>query len=618
MTFFDKLHIYQEVKLKEVEAEQTVSQLNVYTSVYPAAKFTFSLTVHEANSQMFRFLGERQFSSLYKIVRDEDLERLQSAVEKCKELPFDKEIDECIQLQNQQGAYEKFIVILRKYECADFLYLELRSLDGDAEEIRGLRRKLMIFEDYLTLNGKAYFLYSPEDDRFHLFWMDYSQIVDICNEPLKEWRNRMIEKRYVAEKDAAVFESFCDSLARANSEQTFVFSGKILSYGDNMDGYKIQMIPREYQEKKLMLGVWAVVNIGNGEEADDYLEGTFVDALTKILNKKSITEYAVKNVKPGNQAAVVIVDLDYFKNINDTYGHLFGDEVIKASADVMKSVVSGTGMAGRIGGDEFLIILKDYGDEPGLRSYLRSIKSNISRLFLDRVGENRISCSIGAAQCGVDSNDYNELFRIADKALYIAKQKGRNRFVIYDVQKHGQFNMTDTASDMTEIRDSFFTEKDMDQINRLLADMVLNGRGCLPELLALLAHTIMVDRIAIFWGKDREIVAQYPADEELGAYEQQVFEDENYLSLFKDDLMICTNTNFIEYSQSRVYSALQKRDVLSHVQFLLRDREGNISGMVSLEACRNRNSFPKLTVQLFGSMCRIVNAVLIQELSLDK
>lgn len=615
--FFDKLYVCGK-QAQKVEADQTVDGLNVNSSIYPAAKFTFSLTLHEANGAMFRLLGERQYSSLYKIVREEDLERLRSAVEKCKNLLSGEEIDECIQLLNQQGAYEKYYVILRKYEGADFIYLELRSVSSNKREIEELKRKLAIFEDYLTLNGKAYFLYSPEDDRFHLFWMDYSQMVDICDQPLREWRRQVVEKKYVADRDVAVFENFCDTLARANSEQTFIFSGRILSYGDNMDGYKIQMTPREYKEKKLVLGVWAVISIKTGEEADDYLEGTFVDALTKTLNKKSITEYALKNVKPGNQAAVVIVDLDYFKNINDTYGHLFGDQVIKAASDVMKSVVGGSGMVGRIGGDEFLIILKDYGDEPGLRSYLRSIKANIRMLFPDRVGENRLSCSIGAAQCGIDSNDFYELFRIADKALYIAKQKGRNRFVVYDVQKHGQFHMTDTSADMTEIRDSFYSEKDMDQINRLLAEMILKGRGCLPELLELLAHTMMIDNIAVFWGDKRGIIAQYPADCVWDENESTVFEDESYLSLFKDDLMICTNINFMEYSQSRAYSALKKHDALSCMQFLLRDGEGNIRGMISLEACRNRISFPKLAIQLFGNMCRIVNAVLIQELALDK
>ncbi|MCM1541703.1 MAG: GGDEF domain-containing protein [Blautia sp.] len=587
--------------------------LNINASMYPAAKFTFSLTVHEANSLMFRFLGEHQFVSLYKIVREEDLERLQAAVEKCIKLRPDEELDECIQLQNQQGEYEKCFVILRKYEDEDFIYLELRNISGNEKKTAELKRRLALFEDLLTLNGKAYFLYSPEDDRFHLFWMDYSQMVDICDQPLQEWRRRIVEQKYVADKDVAVFESFCDTLARANSEQSFLFSGKILSYGDSMDGYKIHMVPREYQEKKLVLGVWSVFNIKTHEETDDYLEGTFVDSLTKTLNKKSITEYALKNVKPGVQAAVAIVDLDYFKNVNDTYGHLFGDEVIKGSSDVMKKVVGGSGMVGRIGGDEFLIILKDYGDEAGLRSYLRGIRTNIGMLFLDRVGENRLSCSIGAAQCGVDSNDYNELFRIADKALYIAKQKGRNRFVIYDVKKHGKFHMTDVSSDMTEIRDSFFSEKDMGQINRYLADMVLNGSGCMPELLELMVHTIMTDRIVIFWGKDRKIVGQYPKDFVWEQDEQQAFEDADYLSLFKDDLMICTNTNFMEYSQSRVFSALQKQGVLSCMQFLLRDRDGEVCGMVILEACVNRNSFPKLAMQLFENMCRIINAVLIKE-----
>lgn len=587
--------------------------MNINASMYPAAKFTFTLTVHEANSAMFRFLGERQFFSLYKIVREEDLERLRSAVEKCKELSGGEEIDECIQLQNQQGEYEKFVVILRAYNHNDFIYLELRSVDCNEQETRELKKKLAIFEDYLTLNGKAYFLYSPEDDRFHLFWMDYSQMMDICDQSLQEWRRQMVEQGYIADKDVAVFENFCDTLARANSEQTFAFSGKILSYGDNMDGYKIQMIPREYQEKKLILGIWAVMNVKTGEEADEYLEGTFVDALTKTLNKKSITEYALKNVKPGNQVAVAIVDLDYFKNINDTFGHLFGDQVLKASSDVMKNAVGSNGMVGRIGGDEFLIILKDYGDEPSLRSYLRSIKVNIGLLFLDRVGENRLSCSIGAAQCSIDSNDYNELFRIADKALYIAKQKGRNRFVIYDVQKHGQFHMTDTTSDMTEIRDSFFAEKDLCQINKLMADMVLNGREHLPDLLEQVVNTVMADRIVVFWGGGRKIIAQYPADAEWDNDEQQVFENEDYLSLFKEDLMICSNINFFEYSQSRAYSTMKKKGVMSCIQFLLRDRNGNICGMVSMEACKNRNSFPKLAAQLFGSMCRILNAVLIQE-----
>ena len=97
--------------------------LNVNTSIYPAAKFTFSLTLYEANGLMFRFLGERQYSSLYKIVREEDLERMRTAVDRCRELSPGEEIDECIQLQNQQGEYEKYFVILRKYEGEDFVYL---------------------------------------------------------------------------------------------------------------------------------------------------------------------------------------------------------------------------------------------------------------------------------------------------------------------------------------------------------------------------------------------------------------------------------------------------------------------------------------------------------------
>lgn len=122
--------------MNKVEAGQNVNGWNVNTSIYPAAKFTFSLTLHEANSLMFRFLGERQYSSLYKIVREEDLERLHTAVEKCEKLSPDEEIDECIQLLNQQGEYEKYFVILRKYEGIDYIYLELRNISGNEKKWR--------------------------------------------------------------------------------------------------------------------------------------------------------------------------------------------------------------------------------------------------------------------------------------------------------------------------------------------------------------------------------------------------------------------------------------------------------------------------------------------------
>ena len=89
--------------------------------MYPAAKLTYSLTVHEANSQMYLFLGERQYSSLYKIVKEEDEERLRSAVEKCSQMSSDREINECIWLQTPQGEYEKYIATLRKYEGEEFL-----------------------------------------------------------------------------------------------------------------------------------------------------------------------------------------------------------------------------------------------------------------------------------------------------------------------------------------------------------------------------------------------------------------------------------------------------------------------------------------------------------------
>ena len=586
---------------------------NINETIYPAAKFNRTLNLEEANHQMYLFMGEHVYSSFYKMVREDAVPRLEAVVERCAQLPADEHIDECIPLINQQGGYDTFMITIQKYSNSDSFFIELKNVAVGEKMIQNLEFKVNFLKSYLTVNGKAMFGYKPSDDSFHLFWADYEQIVDVCRMSLTEWRKQILKDGYVVGKDSTIFESFCDSLQKGDRDQVFVFSGKILSNGKDMDGYRVRMTPRNYNGERYVIGIWSVISIKTAEEADDYLEGTYVDSLTRILNKRAITDYAQKAVKPGRRVALAVLDIDYFKNVNDTYGHLFGDQVIAATADVIKKAIGENGMAGRMGGDEFMIILENYEGESELRSYLRSIKNKVAMLFLDRVGNNRLSCSIGVAQCGIDSEDFNELFKIADKALYIAKQKGRNRFVIYHAEKHGQFHMKDDSFDLTEIRDSYYAEKDMFKMNKLLAESVLKGRECLEELLEQAVRTLMVDRITISWGEKREVIAAYPLGFLWEDDRFRLLEDEKYRELFRGDLLIITNTNSMEYSSPEVFSIFRERGVLSFMQFLLRDASGNICGTISLEECQNRKHFPKLAVQLFENMCRIVNAVLIKE-----
>jgi len=165
----------------------------------------------------------------------------------------------------------------------------------------------------------------------------------------------------------------------------------------------------------------------------------FRDELTGLLSKQTITEYIrnAMSVKAEYTCYLCVLDIDNFKYVNDNYGHLFGDEVIVTVADILKEAVGERGVVGRIGGDEMLLFLENIADRADLKSILRTVRSNVEWAYKDVKEDLNLSCSIGAAAWPADAGDYDTLFKIADKMLYRAKENGKNRYIIYTPELHG-------------------------------------------------------------------------------------------------------------------------------------------------------------------------------------
>lgn len=580
-------------------------------ALYPAGKFDSSMMIQDGSKELFDFMGEYIYSPLYKMVRQEDIGRLEAAMQSCTE---DTAADECVQLLNERGEYEKFVLSVHK--CAgtkEFYYIEFHNLSADNRQMKRLKERLASANDFLTATGSYFFTYKPQTNRFYLFWTNYEQRISVFDTDFDQWADRMVRDEMVTGQDKAVFETFCQVLRSAEHSQTFSFHGSILSKGMNRDSYRVKFFPRSYGDEKIVIGTWMIVNGQTGNGIDDYVEGSYVDPLTRILNKRAITEYAEEAVAAGGKVALAMIDIDNFKDVNDTYGHLFGDQVIAATADIAKKVVEDNGAVGRMGGDEFMVVLNSYKDEEDLRNYLRGIKMGVASLFQDRLGTNKLSCSIGAARAGIDANDYKVLFRIADKALYIAKQKGRNRFIIYKPELHGKFNVSGSDYDMQEIRESFYSDRDLNKFNDLLAKVVLHGSGSLPEFLEHAARTLMLSRLIVIWGEPRRVIAFDPPEMSRPDGKLELFESPQYLEQFENDMLVITNVNMLEFSMPEAYAFYKGNHVLCLMQHILRDKDGRCAGMITAEECVNVRHFPKLAQQLFENMSRILNAVLIKE-----
>ena len=151
------------------------------------------------------------------------------------------------------------------------------------------------------------------------------------------------------------------------------------------------------------------------------------DPLTGLFNHaraKKIIRERMEN-RPNGQFALAILDLDYFKNANDNYGHIFGDHVLIHMAEQLRKCIRGGDIPARVGGDEFLIFLEYKGEaEPVIQRIFTSL--------LGKYEDFTISVSMGVARTADVGNDYEELFHAADQALYAVKRGGRGHFRLYD------------------------------------------------------------------------------------------------------------------------------------------------------------------------------------------
>ncbi len=156
------------------------------------------------------------------------------------------------------------------------------------------------------------------------------------------------------------------------------------------------------------------------------------DALTGLPNRRMVyerLEHEIKNsLRQGKPLAFMIIDLDRFKEVNDSLGHEMGDKLLKEAAQRMVACVRGTDIVGRLGGDEFTIILGGLDDFNSVERIAKSILEELTAPY--RLGSDMayVTASIGITVCPDDAGDANTLIKNADQAMYAAKHQGRNRF----------------------------------------------------------------------------------------------------------------------------------------------------------------------------------------------
>lgn len=178
------------------------------------------------------------------------------------------------------------------------------------------------------------------------------------------------------------------------------------------------------------------------------------DALTGVWNRIHAQNHIESRLRETGVGTVFMMDLDNFKAINDNYGHKAGDETLQLFAETVTDLVNKDDLVCRLGGDEFLVFLDGNNDKVEVASLAAGMIESICNAFEESKFETNASVSIGIAQAPIDGDDFDSLYKAADKALYYVKQNGKNDFHFFSDKNELEHRRSGSQIDLDYLREA--------------------------------------------------------------------------------------------------------------------------------------------------------------------
>ena len=346
----------------------------------------------------------------------------------------------------------------------------------------------------------------------------------LYEQDIDSWKTQVVTEGLIEKTDEAEFESKINELKECNPDFSMTVSSSIR--------FSLQMFEKlVFSAKRIKAGneVYMVgrilpeVFVERSEKSDKFLNEIKFDSLTGVYNKKAILNLARNRFAEGTKenAVLAIVDLDHFKSVNDAYGHLAGDKVLEKAGEILRKITGEGGVVGRYGGDEFLLILEDMNDEITFRGVFQIIISEMRAAFKDMFTDIKVTVSIGSALYPKDGKTFAELFKKADFCLYRAKDKGRDRYVFFREDLHGELYKKASEAKTEGIKYDVREVLELKSMAAFMLDLEENPKPAAETVLKHMLATYNLDAITIFYGdgvKRRYFIGKDPDELKEAGY----------------------------------------------------------------------------------------------------
>ncbi len=582
------------------------------TFYYGKASIKEGYFIASADEYFYYLVGKNTCYSLPELLHPDDVASFMEAV-KCLEC-------------EPQSLIVRFMISSERYR---YFYMELsyngkvlggfQSFDIEISDIMMLLNRYKFYENLvgkyrrmLTLHDGLFLEYGYDDDGIQIYEYYNGQSRRMYYKTLTqtEARIKASEQLTVCQKEE--FFRLAESIRKGMD--CFKLSIDAEVFIESMKGVRLECnCALTYKEDRHDKMVGMIHYTGNKRPRKTYYQTEYAsDSMTGLFNKRAINEYAVEQIQNSKKSGyLAIIDIDNFKQINDRFGHMFGDEVIIKTAEILRSITQNRGMAGRFGGDEFLLVLEKVNQETELRRIMKVLDKHAKWAFAEKEGFT-ISFSIGICKFPEDGDTYEEVLKKADKCLYLAKDKGKNRYIIYREEMHGALMRDDISKRSIGLKAAISDDKKHELVTELLLKMHRNGKDSIEEILEQMQTYFDIDGITIYAGKDMHRLVSRGSYMNPVMYMSCIFEPE-YQRLFDENgCFMESNMMHLEKRSPLAYETNVKMECSKFIQFLGM-RDGKPVSLVSFDFFNRAPKFGVTDQGLMQTIGKFLAEIAIEE-----
>lgn len=587
------------------------------------ASFDDKYNIFVSNKSFTSYLGSEELRS-FKItdyIHPDDVESFKKFVE-------DKSFtggEEVFRLKKKNNGWHYNVVRIHTekgmVENRRNIGVEIIDIDESVGDYETAMDSLSRVRLLMSLTDEFAFIYDKATNMFKMFKYDRFNRIILYDMDIDQWKREMLSKSYVKYDEKAMLDTLVLNMKTYADSFSIKMNCAIRTQSDIFEAVRfIGTVHNESSGNKIIVGrVVSDESVGHASTAMEIMNELKYDSLTGVYNKKTITEYAKKRISEEKEKRIVIaiLDVDHFKSVNDTFGHLYGDKVLARVGGRLKEIVGEDGVIGRIGGDEFMIVFNGLDDDQVLRGMLRAIRTQIKWEFAEDFENLSITCSIGASIFPVNGRDYEDLFKKADCCLYIAKEKGRDRYVFFRDEMHRASyeamlnqNQLNAMKNPREIRE-------LKNVASFMENAMTDSRKAILDAMRHMKDTFGIDNINIYYGEGMKKVYSFGSD---------IPEAKDAMYVFSEEFqkLMGENERFMQIGFADTFSditpdfcgRMKAERIASTIQCYIGDKR-NIKGLVTFNKCREASQWANYEIDCARIFAAVLSSMALNDIGTD-